>query len=124
MTYTERLREAQDRFCKHQAFLVGFARSQRFTMSVGDAWRVPDYQKYHVKKGVSWTLNSQHLKRLAIDFNFFLDDYYLFSDKSRLDEDKRLIEQVGDYWERLHPNNVWGGRWVKNFDPAHFQTKV
>jgi hypothetical protein len=44
----------------------------------------------------------QHKNRLAVDLNLFKDGLYL--DQT---EDHRPI---GEYWEALHPENVWGGR--------------
>ena len=64
-----------------------------------------------------------HLKRLAIDINFFYGEYYLFSDKTRKDEDFKLVEPIGEYWESLNKANVWGGRWAKPYDPYHFENK-
>lgn len=67
------------------------------------------------------TLKSSHLNRLAIDFNFFIND------KLTYDFDK--IKHVGDYWESLHQNNVWGGDFnkdnIKNgfVDVPHFEMK-
>ena len=60
----------------------------------------------------SWTERSPHLCRLAIDFNFFIG--------GRLTYEFEAVEPLGAYWESLHPDNVWGGRWhtkdVPNFE--------
>ena len=44
-----------------------------FSVSAGELYRTPEQQALHVKNGRSTTMSSQHLKRLAIDLNFFRD---------------------------------------------------
>ena len=55
----------------------------------------PDFRPY----GRAW---SNHKLRLAIDINLFKDGVYLTKT-----EDHRL---TGEYWETLHPQASWGGR--------------
>jgi peptidoglycan L-alanyl-D-glutamate endopeptidase CwlK len=62
--------------------------------------------------GVSWTMNSNHLKRRAVDFNLFVDDHYV--------EDCHYYAILGEYWESLDNHNVWGG----NFnDIYHYERR-
>ena len=58
-------------------------------------------------------MNSIHLKRCAIDLNFFKD--------GKLTYDIPTLKPVGDYWESLHPKNQWGGNWKSFKDVPHFQ---
>jgi hypothetical protein len=81
-------------------------------------YRTAYQQTEYVRLKLSGTENSMHLKRLAIDINFFQDDYRLFSDKSRLKEDIDLVELAGHYWESLSPSYRWGGRFG---DYGHFE---
>jgi len=44
--------------------------------------------------------------------------------------DLELMRPLGEYWESLHPDNVWGGDWNRNnvldetfYDPYHFERK-
>ena len=60
----------------------------------------------------SWTLNSKHLKRLAVDFNFFIDGELFYKHE--------LINKLGVYWESLNELNQWGGHW-RSTDTPHFQ---
>lgn len=123
MSYAIVLRERQNLFMRHLAYLILYIQDQtQLTISGGDLWRSATYQKALVAQGVSWTLDSMHLKRLAIDINFFLNDYYLFSSKELYDRDFKLVEPVGAYWESFGDDHVWGGRWTKR-DPYHFEMK-
>ncbi len=58
----------------------------------------------------SWTTNSKHLKRLAVDFNYFIDGELTYKHE--------LIDKLGDYWEGLNELNKWGGRFN---DTPHWQ---
>ncbi|MFI1771007.1 hypothetical protein [Thalassobellus citreus] len=68
---------------------------------------------------LSKTLLSLHADRLAVDFNFFIDGDLTY----RFEH----IKPLGDYWESLHEDNVWGGDFNKDgiengfVDVPHFQ---
>lgn len=123
MTYNQELRFRQNRFATHVAWLLNFIQSPErgLTCSLGRALDIPEVQEILIKKGISSTKNSMHIKALAIDINFFEGDYYLFSDPTRKEKDFQMVLPVGEYWESLNDENVWGGRWTKPFDPYHFQ---
>jgi hypothetical protein len=60
-----------------------------------------------------------HCKRLALDLN-------LFSSNGKYLTDSREYEKFGIYWEMLHPDNRWGGRFLSKDGKAkpdgnHFQ---
>jgi hypothetical protein len=52
--------------------LIQYATEQGFKVTGGELSRTPEQQALHVKAGRSKTMNSIHLKRCAIDLNFFL----------------------------------------------------
>jgi peptidoglycan L-alanyl-D-glutamate endopeptidase CwlK len=58
-------------------------------------------------------MNSLHLKRCAIDLNFFKDGKLIY--------DIKQLQIVGNYWESLHEKNEWGGNWKSFKDVPHFQ---
>lgn len=68
----------------------------------------------------SKTLDSYHLKRLAIDFNFFKPD----GDKFTLTYDKEEIQPFGDKWESIDDKNRWGGRFKTIVDTPHFERAI
>lgn len=121
MTYAEELHARQFKFMHNLANLIHFIGDSGYNVSGGELWRSEETQAAHVKAGRSKTLNSMHLKRLAIDLNIFDGEYLLFSDSERKQKDFRVVEQFGEQWEGYDKDNVWGGRWTEPFDPFHFQ---
>jgi hypothetical protein len=81
--------------------LIQYATDQGFVVTGGELARTPEQQALHVKAGRSKTMRSLHLKRCAIDLNFFLHGKIIW--------DKATIAPIGAYWETLHPKNRWGG---------------
>ena len=58
-------------FLKQVTELIKEIERRGWVATGGELWRHPEMQKYYVKTGRSKTMHSQHLKRLAIDLNFF-----------------------------------------------------
>ena len=96
--------------------LIQYATSQGWTITGGELYRTLEQQQIHVKAGRSKTMNSNHLRRLAIDLNFFKD--------GKLVWDKNTIAPLGSYWETLHPKNRWGGNFKSLVDCPHFERNV
>lgn len=96
--------------------LIEFATAQGFVVTGGELARTPEQQALHVKAGRSKTMNSIHLKRCAIDLNFFKDGKIIW--------DKGMLAPVGAYWESLHPKNRWGGNFKSLVDCPHFERNV
>lgn len=96
--------------------LIEFATAQGFTVTGGELARTPEQQAIYVKSGRSKTMNSIHLKRCAIDLNFFKD--------GKLTYDVAVLKPIGDFWESLDPFNHWGGNWKSFKDVPHFERKV
>lgn len=96
--------------------LVQFATEQGFTLTAGELYRTPEQQEIYVKTGRSQTMNSLHLKRLAVDFNIFVG--------GKLCYDKQALAGLGAYWETLNPLNSWGGNGKKLVDCPHFSRGV
>ena len=93
--------------------LIQYATEQGFVVTGGELARTVEQQQIYVKSGRSKTMNSIHLKRCAIDLNFFKD--------GKLTYDIKALTPVGKYWESLHPKNQWGGFWKSFKDVPHFQ---
>ena len=106
------LMQEQAAFLLDMCKLVQFATQQGFTVTAGEMYRTPEQQQMYVKTGRSQTMNSLHLTRRAVDFNFFLDGKLVY--------DKKVLAGLGAYWESLHPLNSWGGNGVKLVDTPHF----
>lgn len=96
------------------------ATGMNYELTLGHAWRDTETQKRLVERGLSWTMKSKHLDRLAVDFNLFIAGNYIR-------EDAELWRPLGELWERL--GGYWGGRMglerkdyekVIGKDPGHF----
>ena len=88
------LSKKQSEFTQCIGKLIAFAYHMGYDLTFGDAFRSPTNPDGHKK--------SCHRSRLAVDFNLFKKGKYLTSN-----EDHQIL---GEYWENLHPEARWGGR--------------
>jgi hypothetical protein len=88
--------------------LLRFAETQGFGLTFGDAWDA-DGDGGHMK-------NSLHSQRLAIDLNLFVKDEEGKWTWVTNGSDEAWFT-LGLYWEHLHDNARWGGRFK---DANHF----
>ena len=100
--------------------LIQFSTEQAFVVTGGELYRPVEMQEIYVRSGRSKTMNSRHLKRCAIDLNFFLQQ----DGKLQLTYDLVLLKKIGDYWEGLNSKNSWGGNWNSFKDVPHFERRV
>ena len=105
----------QAAFLKDVCKLLAKADSLEFTVTGGELFRTPEQQQIYVKTGRSKTMNSNHLRRCAIDLNFFKDGTLIY--------DQAALSPLGEYWRSLHPKNDWGGFWLSFKDIPHFERK-
>ena len=105
----------QAAFLLDVAKLINKATELGLTVTGGELFRTAEQQQIYVKTGRSKTMNSTHLKRCAIDLNFFRDGKLVY--------DVPTLKPVGDYWESLHPKNQWGGKW-RFVDLPHFERNI
>jgi hypothetical protein len=110
------LSQEQAAFLLDACKLIQYATGQGWMVTGGELSRTPEQQAIYVKTGRSKTLNSIHLKRCAIDLNFFKDGKIIW--------DKQMLAPLGEYWESLHPKNRWGGNWKSLVDCPHFERNV
>jgi hypothetical protein len=109
----------QFKFTQDVIALLLFVWEKGWRVTFGEAYRPQKMQEIYYEQGKTQTLDSYHLKRLAIDFNFFKPD----GDKFTLTYDKDEIQIFGDYWESLDELNTWGGNWEFT-DTPHFERTV
>ncbi|PIB28913.1 hypothetical protein BFP77_08325 [Maribacter sp. 4U21] len=124
-----KLSTKQQIFTLNIAKLILKANEMGILLTFGDAFRTQDQQYLYYKgltfiKGMlakvsrkSWTMDGQHLKRLAVDFNHFLNG------GADLTYKKEYLQELGDYWESLHPDNRWGGNFKKTIDTPHYEMR-
>ena len=94
--------ERQAKFTKMIALLIKYADLLGYSLTFGDAYSKVDF-------GVH-SFNSFHYKRLAIDFNLFIDGEYQTSTESH--------SKLGEFWKMI--GGSWGGNF-KNKDGNHYQ---
>mgnify|MGYP006286320757 CR=1 FL=1 len=68
-----RLSQEQAAFLLDACKLIQYATEQGWTVTGGELFRTPEQQEIYLKTGRSKTMASNHLKRCAIDLNFFKD---------------------------------------------------
>lgn len=110
------LSDEQAAFLLDACKLIQYATEQGFKVTGGELFRTAEQQAIYVQNGRSKTLNSNHLKRLALDLNFFKDGKIIW--------DKGILAPLGAYWETLHPKNRWGGNFKSLVDCPHFERNV
>ena len=106
----------QAAFLQDAARLIVHAAALGWTVTAGELYRTAEQQAIYVKTGRSKTSNSFHLKRLAIDLNFFKDGKLVY--------DIAALKPIGDFWESLSPQNSWGGNWRSFKDVPHFERRA
>jgi peptidoglycan L-alanyl-D-glutamate endopeptidase CwlK len=107
------LSQEQAAFLLDMCKLIRYATEiHAFMVTGGELARTPEQQAIYVKTGRSKTMNSIHLKRCAVDLNFFRDRKIIW--------DKDTLAPIGAYWESLNKANSWGGNGVKLLDTPHF----
>jgi hypothetical protein len=104
--------DAQAKFTTDIAQLINYADALGYQLTFGEAWRTRYQQRHNIATGVSWTMNSNHLKRRAVDFNLFVDGEYK--------RDCSYYAILGEFWESLDELNVWGGHFS---DAPHFERR-
>jgi len=103
-------------FTRNIGCLIDYAYSIDIELTFGHAWRSLEEQKRLKAEGKSRTLNSKHLDRLAVDFNFFIN--------GKLTYDKHKLKSLGSYWESLDERNRWGGNFKSFTDTPHFEMNI
>lgn len=118
------LRVKQEVFSMYLAIFILRGISAGYRCSIGEVFRTEYQQKYYVSIGLSKTMNSMHLSKLAADLFW-----------ERIDKKPMTTEDwmyLGGIWITLHPSLRWGGDWNKNNqvtdeklkDFCHFEYKL
>ena len=129
------LSDKQWKFLQNVAKLITYAEKEGYKLTGGELYRTRDHQWLYyngrtiIKSKLvgttrkSKTMNSNHLNRLAIDFNVFKNGVLTYKYED--------VEPLGRYWMNLHEKNRWGGDWNKNHkddenfkDVPHFEMNI
>ncbi len=106
----------QHAFLQDAAKLIVFAAEKGWTVTGGELFRTLEQQQIYIRTGRSMTMNSNHLKRLAIDLNFIKDGTLVY--------DVNQLTPIGEYWQSLSPKNSAGMFWKSFKDVPHFERRV
>ncbi len=109
-----KLSDHQWEFIKDVARLIGWADSNGYKLTGAELYRTPEQAALNAKKGTG-IADSLHTKRLAVDFNLFIDGKY--------QTDSMAHKPLGDYWKSLSPLNRWGGDFSRP-DGNHYERNV
>lgn len=126
------LSKEQQLFTRNVADLILYANCKGVELTFGEVQRTSDQQRLYFNgytieckksslelvktKPRSKTMLSFHIKKLAVDFNFFIDGKLVFKHSK--------INDLGEYWEGLDPKNKWGGNFNSFYDGPHFQRTI
>lgn len=106
------LRDRQVVFSRDLAKLINKAFEMGYEVTMGECLRPIEMQQLYIKQGKSQTMNSNHLKKLAVDLNLFIDGKLCTLQQ---------IKPLGDWWESLDSKHKWGGNWKTLQDSPHFE---
>jgi hypothetical protein len=98
------LRQKQSLFVQLLAKLIDYAYANGMELTLGEAWRTPEQARRNADAGIGIS-SSLHIERLAVDLNLFVGGVFIDSSEGH--------RRLGEYWESLHPNCRWGGRFRK-----------
>lgn len=101
--------DEQHAFLMDVAKLLVKAQQLGYLVTGGELWRTPEQEALYVQEGKSNTMNSNHLRRLAIDLNCFIG------------KNAVVPRDLGEFWEGLNPLNRWGGNFTILRDTDHFE---
>jgi hypothetical protein len=99
--------------------------SNGYKITLGEVFRPEQMQKWYYDHGYAWTMNSQHMKKLAIDLNIFVKKTSTGCNvqmKYVLTYESDDLRKIGEYWKTLHSDNRWGGDWESS-DAGHFEMR-
>ena len=110
------LSDEQAAFLLDACKLIEYATQRGWTVTGGELFRTQAQQEIYFKEGKTKTMQSNHMRRLAIDLNFLREGKPVW--------DKSALQELGLFWESLHPKNRWGGNFKSLPDVPHFERNV
>lgn len=99
--------------------LLTNARVCGYQVTMKELLRTEAQQLIYFKEKKTKTMDSQHLKGLAVDLCFFKDGTWLTTYED--------LKSIGQYWQGLDAHCRWGGDWNRElkqssfYDGLHFE---
>lgn len=100
----------QQEFSRDLSRLIQWCNSIGIQVTIGEVLRTKEQQQIYYNKGLSKTLKSKHLLKLAADLYFFVEEKQITG---------KDLEKIAAYWKSLSPKNVAGYYW--GWDHNHFE---
>jgi len=110
------LSDEQSKFLLDACKLIEYATALGWTVTAGELYRTQAQQEIYFKEGKTKTMQSNHMRRLAIDLNFLKNGQPVW--------DKAALQEIGSFWESMNPLNRWGGNFKSLPDVPHFERNV
>ncbi|MCX3264930.1 M15 family metallopeptidase domain-containing protein [Pedobacter agri] len=107
------LNKLQFTFTRNLNKLLTVCFSSGFEVTMGEVFRTELQQQVYFKLCKTKTLDSYHLKRLAVDLHLFKDNIFL--------SENSAYEFLAEYWGKLDPRNFAGYYW--GWDAMHFEMR-
>ena len=104
------LSEKQRLFTKLVGELITWSYANGYELTFGEAQRGKLQAEANAAQGIG-IASSNHLRRLAVDLNLFINGEYRV--------DSEAYKPLGDYWKSLGPLCRWGGDFSRP-DGNHF----
>lgn len=119
------LREKQTDFWRMVAKLINRAEVLGTPIFITEWLRTWEQQATLVARGAAKTMNSKHLKGLAVDVVFLAD----VKDDHKVNFSADKYRSLGEFWEEM--GGRWGGRFgdnpatekIEGWDAGHFEFK-
>lgn len=102
------LSQKQQKFTTMVGQLIEWATKNGYGLTFGEAYRTEAQAAQYAQEGKG-IAHSLHCKRLAVDFNLFIDGVY--------QTDSASYSPLGEFWESI--GGSWGGRFAR-VDGNHF----
>ena len=99
------LSEKQRLFTRLVGLLIDRAYAEGYELTFGEAYRTKEQAAWNAEKAGTGIVNSLHCKRLAVDFNLFINEQWQTSSEAH--------RSLGEYWKTLHPDCRWGGDFIR-----------
>jgi hypothetical protein len=106
------LSQKQAEFTQDIALLLQEMAKRGMKPVLGEVERTSAQAAIYAQQGVG-IVDSLHCKKLAADIHLFNADGILLGDV-------KDYEPFGEFWEKLRPQNRWGGKF-KRVDSDHFE---
>lgn len=105
------LLEKQWLFVELLAKLTVWTYANGYKLTEGESFRTEEQAMWNAQRAGTGIVNSLHRKRLAKDYNLFINGVYQTSSE--------MYKPLGEYWKTLHPLCRWGGDFSRP-DGNHF----